>query len=127
MDFSLKLFPQRPMPLAPTFLTYVIAWQSEWSSDMIFSDTKSLSELMDSCLKYAIISGHAGCIYRFFGRPTNRQRQPHHAFQGNIQTNVWNTSEGVRLKHCMDRNSVKLYNEQNIILIETTINQSQRL
>ena len=98
-------------------------WQSEWASDMIFNDTQALSSLMDSWLKYTVISGHADCVDRFFGRPTNQQGQPHHAFRGNIQTNVLNTSEGVRVKHQVDSNSVKIYNEQNVVRIETTINK----
>ena len=34
-----------------------------------------------------------------------------------------NTSEGVRVKHQVDSNSVKIYNEQNVVRIETTINK----
>ena len=90
---------------------------------MIFNDTQALSSLMDSWLEYTVISGYANCVYRFFGGPTNQQGQPHHAFRGNIQTNVLSTSEEVRVKYQVDSNILKIYNEQNVVRIETTFNK----
>ncbi|MBF0235773.1 MAG: hypothetical protein HQK65_22460 [Desulfamplus sp.] len=116
-------FPTMVETVGPEMTYTWTCWQSEWASDMIFNDTSGLSAIMESCVKHTLTSGHAGRIYRFFGRPVNKLDQPHHAFSGNIQTRTMDTSEGIRVRHWIDHNSVKLYNEQNVIRIETTINQ----
>lgn len=115
-------FPTMQEVLGPELSYTWTCWQSEWASDLIFRDTAMLDDLMESCVKHAFISGHAGRLYRFFGRPVNKRDQPHHAFRGNIQTRLKDASEGFRIRHWINQNSVKLYNEHNVVRIETTLN-----
>ncbi|MEA3469947.1 MAG: hypothetical protein U9R57_17225 [Thermodesulfobacteriota bacterium] len=39
-----------------------------------------------------------------------------------VITRVSDFNDGLRIRHWTDKNSVKLYNEQNVLRIETTIN-----
>ncbi|MCK5164227.1 MAG: hypothetical protein KAQ72_10940 [Desulfobacula sp.] len=38
----------------------------------------------------------------------------------------YDCNDGIRLRHWVDRNSVKIYNEQNNLQVETTINNPER-
>lgn len=98
-------------------------WQSEWATDLVFHDPKELIRLMDALVRHAFISGHAGRLLRYFGRPVNRQGDPRTNFNGAIQTRIKDLHEGVRIRHWVNHNSVKLYNEHNNLRIETTINR----
>jgi hypothetical protein len=48
-------------------------------------------------------------------------------FAGEVLTDLRRGSEGVRLKHWVNRNSVKLYNCLNVLRPETTINDAEDL
>ena len=39
-----------------------------------------------------------------------------------VLTRVTDFNDGIRVRHWVDKNSVKVYNEQNLLRIETTIN-----
>jgi hypothetical protein len=64
-----------------------------------------------------------GCeqVMRFLGKQLNGQ------FGGEVVTDWRRGSEGVRLKHWVNRNSVKLYNCLNVLRPETTINDAEDL
>lgn len=41
-----------------------------------------------------------------------------------VVTRFMDFNDGIRVRHWVDKNSVKVYNEQNVLRIETTINDS---
>ena len=43
-------------------------------------------------------------------------------FNGDLKTRITTFDEGCRVRHWLDSNSVKLYNEGNVLRIETTVN-----
>jgi hypothetical protein len=56
-------------------------------------------------------------VLRFLGRRVNAR------FSGQVTTSYPNRTEGVRIKHRVDSNSIKMYDKQGSVLrIETTIN-----
>jgi hypothetical protein len=55
-------------------------------------------------------------VMRFLGRKL------HGNFQGEVITDMKRRPEGLRVKHRMKRNSLKMYDKWNILRIETTIN-----
>jgi hypothetical protein len=58
---------------------------------------------------------------RFLERRTNSR------FNGEASSNIRHRSEGVRIKHWVEENSMKMYDKQGSILrIETTINSPRR-
>jgi hypothetical protein len=48
--------------------------------------------------------------------------QPHPLAHPELLTRVTQWQDGMRIRHGVDRNSVKLYNEQNVVRVEQTMN-----
>lgn len=57
---------------------------------------------------------------RYFGRPVRPDGQPHPPADPDILAAVW--YDGARMRHWLDGNSVKFYNEHNALRFETTLN-----
>jgi hypothetical protein len=56
------------------------------------------------------------------GRPVTKEGQPHPLSNPELMSriNLWH--DGMRIRHRVDKNSVKLYNEQNVLRFEMTMN-----
>lgn len=98
-------------------------WQSEWASDVLFKDRRDLDQVIDSIIRHAFIGAHPERLLRYFGRPVRKDGRPFRNFRGPLKTGILDTGEGCRIRHWLGRNSVKLYNEANVLRIETTVNQ----
>ena len=58
---------------------------------------------------------------RFLGRRTDRR------FQGQVTSNIKYRPEGVRVRHWVEENSIKMYDKEGCVLrIEVTINDPRR-
>jgi len=99
---------------------YWTAPQTEFSSDLLFRHQRVLDRLFPRLILHGML--HLGCeqVMRFLGKKLNRQ------FDGQVVTD-WRRSEGVRLKHWVNRNSIKLYNCLNVLRPETTIHDAEDL
>lgn len=96
--------------------------QSEYATDVMFRDAASLEALYPALVDHAIRHFHSPDVLRFLGRRTDRR------FAGEVQTSVQERTEGVRIKHWVEENSIKMYDKQGSVLrIETTINNPRRL
>jgi len=96
--------------------------QSEWASDLMFRDEASLKEVYPKLLRHGITALSCDSVMRFLGRGYNA------AFKGQVQSDLRRRSEGVRVKHSLNGNSVKMYDKQGSVLrIETTIHNPRDL
>lgn len=96
---------------------YWSVYQSEWATDLMFKDTASLAEIYPTLVRHGITSFTSADVMRFLGRKV------HGAFQGEIVSDFKDRPEGVRIKHRVGLNSVKLYDKQGCVLrTETTLN-----
>jgi hypothetical protein len=96
--------------------------QSEYATDVMFRDAASLAALYPALTDHAIRHFHSPNVMRFLGRRTNRR------FSGTVQSYLDRRCEGVRVKHWVEENSIKMYDKQGSVLrIETTINNPRRL
>jgi hypothetical protein len=68
------------------------------------------------------MTGTSTAVLRYLDRPVTLAGTPHRRSADEVMTRLTNFHEGIRIRHWIDRNSVKIYNEQNVIRIETTIN-----
>jgi hypothetical protein len=97
-------------------------WQSEWATDLIFDDSASVALLMDSLLRHELAKGTGERVLRYFGKPVRPDGQPHPLADPDILSRAALWYNGVRMKHWLDGNSVKFYNEHNALRFETTLN-----
>jgi hypothetical protein len=96
--------------------------QSEYATDVMFRDAASLVLIYPALTEHAIRHFHSPDVMRFLGRRTNIR------FSGAAHSYLDRRTEGVRVKHWVEENSIKMYDKQGSVLrIETTINNPRRL
>jgi hypothetical protein len=95
--------------------------QAEIATDVMFRDEAALNAVYPALVEYAVHCFSSRDVMRFLGRQTNSR------FGGDVVTRVVWDQDGVRIKHSIEENSIKMYNKQGVVLrIETTINNPRR-
>jgi len=95
--------------------------QSEWATDVMFKDAKSLEEVYPRLLRQGMLTLGARDVLRFLGKKLDGR------FTGEVCTDLKQRIEGTRLKHRVNGNSVKMYDKQGSVLrVETTINDASQ-
>lgn len=100
--------------------------QSEWASDVMFKDARRLDALYPSLVTHAMTQLGSRDVLRFLGRrvPTVGVG----GFRGEVVSDLTRRPEGVRVKHAVNGNRVKMYNKQGSVLrVETVVNQPRDL
>lgn len=112
------LAPGHRLNLLPYYWTIR---ESEYATDVIFKSPSALKAIYPALVNHAIQHFSCSDTLRFLGRGTNRR------FSGEASTNVKSRPEGVRIKHWVEENSIKMYDKEGSVLrIETTINNPRR-
>ena len=124
--FMPMVFPMAKDILGPNLSYYWTMWQSEWATDLIFTSFKDLNPIFDSLLRHAHMTGTSTRVLRYLDRPLTSAGRPDSRCKDQVQTRLIGFNDGVRLRHWVDRNSVKIYNEQNVLRVETTINDPRK-
>jgi hypothetical protein len=93
-----------------------VAYQTEWATDLLFTSPASLATLYPALVRHAVDHFKSPDVLRFLGR-TERK-----AWKTDIQSSLRERHEGIRVKHWLNGNSVKMYDKAGRILrVETTI------
>jgi len=116
------IFPTRRQTLGPDLSYYWTLWQSEWATDLIFHEVPTAETTTQILLKHALNTGTSDRVMQYLGRPLTKHGQPFLSCSSEVKTRASSFHEGLCVRHWADRNSVKVYNEQNVVRIETTIN-----
>lgn len=96
---------------------YWSVYQSEWATDVMFRDSSALAAIYPALVQHGIQAFSSPDVMRFLGGKV------HGAFRGEIVSDFKDRPEGVRIKHRVGLDSVKLYDKQGSVLrAETTIN-----
>lgn len=99
--------------------------QSEWATDLLFKNSDALERLYPHLIHHGLISFASPDVMRFFGKKVPLHGKVHRKFQGEIVSDVKDRTEGIRVKHRLGKNSLKMYDKHGIILrIETTLNNT---
>jgi hypothetical protein len=94
--------------------------QSEWATDILFKSSAALAKIYPNLVRSAISHFSSKDVIRFLGK------RPQRDFRGEVVSDYGERPEGVRLKHTLNRNSVKVYDKQGSVLrVETTINHAR--
>jgi len=77
---------------------------------------------MDSLLRHAFMTGTAERVLRYMDRPLKNDGTPRADNHDEVMSRLLEFGDGARVRHWADQNSVKCYNELNILRVETTTN-----
>jgi len=95
--------------------------QGEYATDVMFSSSESLQEIYSRLYLHAIQHFNSKQVLRFLAR------RPQRRFNGEVRTDLQQRVEGVRIKHWVEENSLKMYDKAGSVLrLETTINNPRR-
>jgi hypothetical protein len=101
---------------------YWTVYQSEWASDIIFRSVADLQRFYPQWLRHAMTHYASTDVYRFLGRKLTPDGKIWTRFEGEIKSSMTHRLEGVRVKHWVDLNSIKAYDCDGLLRLETTIN-----
>lgn len=104
---------------------YWSVYQSEWASDIVFRTRADAERLFGQWARHAITTYHSSDVMRFLGRTVPAQGRVHGRFDGEVISTLRRREEGVCIKHWVNGNSVKMYDCDRVVRIETTINQPE--
>lgn len=90
--------------------------QAEVTTDILFKSRAELEHIYKDMTTAAITAFGANDVMRFLGR------KPNGNFKGEVIIDSKKRPEGVRVKFRMKRNSIKIYDHQNVLRLETTLN-----
>jgi len=97
--------------------------QSEYATDVMFRDEQALRRIYPALVRHAIEQFDCPNVLRFLGRGKHHLR----SFRGKATTDRQLLPEGIRVKHRVDENSIKMYDKQGSVLrVETTIDNPRR-
>ena len=102
---------------------YWSAEQSEWASDVMFRSRVALQQVYPRLLRYAINAFGPADVLRFLGKPVPLSGRVPHRLRHEVSSNVRERSEGVRIKHWLNDNSIKLYDKGAVLRAETLIRE----
>ena len=117
-----RLFARCPVPY------YWSVEQSEWASDVLFRSAADLARWYPLWVRHGLLRLGSADVMRFLGRHTPVTPGKYGRFAGEVVTDVKERVEGVRVKHRVNDNSVKMYDKQGTVLrVETTLNNARDL
>jgi hypothetical protein len=100
---------------------YWSAQESEYATDVMFSNASSLKAIYPKLVEHAMRQFSCQDVLRFLGRRVNSR------FNGEACSDIQLRPEGIRIKHRVEENSIKMYDKQGCVLrVETTINNPRR-
>ncbi len=112
-------------PIAQTY--YWTARASEYATDLLFRDVPTLAALYPRLVHHSLRTFASPDVMRFLGHkvPTTHGRV-HGRFTGEVISDLKHRPEGIRVKHSVNGNSVKMYDKEGRVWrLETTINKTE--
>jgi hypothetical protein len=96
---------------------YWSAYESEWATDVMFRSPSALGAIYPALARGAITAFDSSSVLRFLGR------KPSGRLLAEVTSDYRRRPEGLRVKHAVGSNSVKMYDKEGRVLrVETTIN-----
>jgi hypothetical protein len=96
---------------------YWVVNQAEYATDVMFRSEAALASLYPRLVEHARACLSAEDVLKFMGRKLTAN------FEGEVRSHVGRRPEGVRVRHTMKSNCLKMYDKgARLLRIETTIN-----
>jgi hypothetical protein len=105
---------------------YWSVYQHEWALDVVFHHATDLRHFYPRWVNHAMTTFSSPDVMRFLGKRITLSGQLRQDFSGEVVTDFKRRAEGVRLKHSVNGNSVKLYDKAytpkgSVLRAETTV------
>jgi len=105
---------------------YWSVWQSEWAIDVMFRDAQVLRRLYPKMVHHGITTFSSTDVLRFLGRRVPASGAVPANFSGEVLSDVKQRPEGIRIKHGVNKNTVKAYDKAftqmgSVLRFEVTI------
>lgn len=97
---------------------YWTAAETEHATDVMFKDRASVERIYPSLVHHSVMSFGAEQVLGFLGRSAPGKSE--------VKTDRRRRVPGVRVKHWVDENSLKLYDKNSLLRSEVTINEPAR-
>lgn len=109
---------------------YWTCQDSEWAMDIVFRDRQQLQHLYPQLVHLGMTSFSSPDVLRFMGKKPTRQGTPRGAHELPVTSDLKVRPNGVRIKHRLGPNSIKLYDKAYdelgaVLRPEITITQTQ--
>ena len=96
---------------------------SEWATDLMFRSPADLAALYPRLVRHGMATFKSNDVMRFLGRKVPASGKVHGKFKGEVVSDIRERPEGMRIRHRVNRNWIKMYDKQGSILrVETVIN-----
>src|SRR5260370_7626215 len=107
----------------PGLSYYWSASKSEYATDVLFDQAQELQKLYPKVLRDGSSTFQSDDVVRFLGRKVPKSSGRVRAnFQGEVNSGLQHRVEGVRIRHTLNGNSLKMYDKEGSVLrVETTI------
>jgi hypothetical protein len=93
---------------------YWTVGQSEYATDVMFKSRRDLEAIYPAMVHHSMMTFGSEDVLRFMDREKSKTQ--------NVKTDRRRRSDGVRVKHWIDENSLKLYDKGSVLRSEVTIN-----
>ena len=125
LDQAHPLHAEICRPIAQTY--YWSASASEYATDLLFRDAASLAALYPRLVHHGLRTFASPDVMRFLGHKISTTHgRVRGNFRGEVISDLKHRPEGIRVKHSVNGNSVKMYDKEGSVLrIETTINRTE--
>jgi hypothetical protein len=90
---------------------YWSTYQSEWAIDIVFREAADLRRLYPRLVHHGMTTFASPDVMRFLGKRIPLSGQVPRRFSGQVSSDLKHRQEGVRIKHSVNGNSVKLYDK----------------
>jgi hypothetical protein len=114
---ALESCAQRVHPLfSELFVNYPVTYywttfQSEWAMDIVFRDPAQLRHLYPQLIHLGMVSFSSPDVMRFMDKKVSRKGDAASSRAHEVVSDLKVRSEGVRIKHRLGKNSLKLYDK----------------
>jgi hypothetical protein len=103
------------------YLRHWTVEESEWATDVMFREIAELEALYPRLVRHGMEQFGSREVMRFLER-----KLPRHGvgqrFQGQVLSDLAVRGEGLRIRHQVNHNAIKMYNKGPVLRVETTIN-----
>ena len=104
---------------------YWSTYQSEWATDILFRDAATLARLYPKLVQHGLLTFFSPDVMRFLGHNIPPGGKLPSRLQAELVSDLKTRPEGVRIKHRLGQNSIKMYDKYGNLRIETTINEAR--